>query len=438
MREQSVRREFFRYVIFNILGMLGLSLYILADTFFIANGVGANGLAALNIAIPVYSLVHGTGLMLAMGGGTRYSICKSQEHDKEADVIFTNTVCLVMLSALFYVFCGLFFSSRIACLLGADSDIFHMTRIYIKVILLFSPAFLLNDVLVCFVRNDGNPKLSTAGMLLGSMFNILLDYIFIYPMRMGIFGAVLATGFAPMMSMLVLARHWMTKKNRFHLVLAGLHGKNVLRCMAIGVPSFVTELSSGIVIIVFNLIILKLNGNVGVAAYGVIANLSLVVIAIYTGIAHGSQPLISRFYGRKQPDMEKRVLRYAICLIGGISIFFYALLFLFAVPITNMFNNEGNQKLLEITVWGLKVYFIGIPFAGFNIVLSVYFASREQPEPSQIIALLRGLILIVPMAFWLSELLDITGVWLAFPVTEGLVAFFAGILYDKIQKDSVK
>jgi len=434
MKEQSVRQEFFRYVLFNILGMLGLSFYILADTFFIANGIGAKGLAALNIAIPVYSLVHGTGLMLAMGGGTRYNILRSQEHKREADIIFTNIIWLVMLFAFLFAAAGLFFPGQIAKLLGADSDIFCMTRVYIQVILLFSPAFLLNDVFVCFVRNDGNPRLSTAGMLLGSLFNILFDYIFIYPMQMGIFGAVLATGFAPMVSMLVLSRHWLSKKNQFHLVLTRLYGKNVLRIFAIGFPSFVTELSSGIVMIVFNLIILKLNGNIGVAAYGIIANLSLVVLAIFTGIAHGAQPLISRFFGRKQPDMEKEVLSYAVCLMAGISIFIYGMLFFFAEPITDMFNSEGNQTLLEIAVRGLRIYFTGILFAGFNIIFSVYFTAREQAWPSQMISLLRGFALIIPITFLLSAFWGLCGVWLAFPVTEGLVAFFAGILYDRIQK----
>lgn len=180
---------------------------------------------------------------------------------------------------------GLFLSPQITALLGADSQVAAMTQTYLKMILLFAPAFILNDILVCFVRNDGNPRLSMLAMLGGSMANILLDYVFIFPLGMGIFGAVLATGLAPLISIAIMSGHWMGKNKGFHLAKTEIQGQTALLILSLGFPSLITEVSSGIVIIVFNVIILGLKGNVGVAAYGVIANLSLVVISIFTGIA---------------------------------------------------------------------------------------------------------------------------------------------------------
>lgn len=184
MKEKTLLKEFVQYVALNICGMIGLSCYILADTFFVSRGLGANGLAALNLAIPIYSFVHGSGLMLGMGGATKYSIYMGQ--------------------------------GNLALMLGADKEVFGMTKTYLQVILLFSPAFIANDSLLCFIRNDGNPKLSMTAMLAGSLSNIVLDYVFIFPLHMGIFGAVLATGFAPVISQGVLSRHWITKNNQFH------------------------------------------------------------------------------------------------------------------------------------------------------------------------------------------------------------------------------
>lgn len=182
-----------------------------------------------------------------------------------------------------------------------------MSKTYLQVILLFAPAFLMNNVLLCFVRNDGAPQLSMAAMIGGSLSNVVLDWVFIFPCQMGIFGAAFATGLAPIISMMILSPHFIRKNNQFHFAKCMPEIRRFVRILSSGVPSLVTEVSSGIVIIVFNSILLNLAGNVGVAAYGVIANLSLVIIAIYTGIAarHSTnyqQQLRSQKYPKYQVD----------------------------------------------------------------------------------------------------------------------------------------
>lgn len=298
MKAETLFGEFFRYVLLNICGMIGLSCYILADTFFISNSLGANGLTALNLAIPIYSFIHGCGMMTGMGGATKYSIYRGQKEYKNADQTFSNTICIMSILAVIFVLTGIFFSEKLTILSGADRDVFPMTKTYLQVILLFAPAFMANDTLICFVRNDGNPKLSVIAMLTGSLSNIILDYIFLFPLHMGIFGAVAATGLAPVISLIVLSRHWFTKQNQFHFVRIAPSFRLTGTIVSLGIPSFITEMASGIVMIVFNAIILNLQGNIGVAAYGVVANLSLVVVSIYTGIAQGTQPVLSRVYGK--------------------------------------------------------------------------------------------------------------------------------------------
>ena len=259
-------REFARYVSLNVVGMIGLSCYILADTFFVSKGLGSNGLAALNLAIPVYSFIHGTGLMLGMGGAAGYSMMKSQEKNEEANMIFSHTVVLMLFFAALFVAAGLFGAGTITGLLGADEVVSDMCRTYLKVLLLFSPMFLVNDILLCFVRNDGAPQLSMAAMLIGSFSNIVLDYVFIFPLGMGIFGAVFATGLAPVISLLVLSSYFIRKLNRFRLVKSVPGLKACGQIFGCGAASLVAEVSSGVVMIVFNTIMLGLQGNTGVAA----------------------------------------------------------------------------------------------------------------------------------------------------------------------------
>lgn len=439
MKEKALVKQFARYVSLNICGMIGLSCYILADTYFVSKGLGANGLAALNLAIPIYSLVHGCGLMFGMGGATKYSIYIGQKEYKNADKSFSNTIYILSVPAVIFVLAGVFFAGRLALLSGADNAVLGMTKTYLRVILLFSPVFMINDSLLCFVRNDGNPQLAMIGMLMGSIANIVLDYIFVFPLKMGIFGAVLATALAPVISLIVLSNHWFTKQNQFHFQRTKLSLCLIRDILSLGIPSFIAEVASGVVMIVFNLIILRLQGNTGVAAYGVVANLSLVVNSIYTGMAQGIQPILSRLCGGGDEKGIKRILQYAVNTMLVLSGCIYLLLFVAGNSVVSVFNSEQNILLQHIALTGLKLYFAAIPFVGFNIMISAYFTSTEKALPAQVISLLRGVLVLLPVAFLLSSLLKMTGVWLSYPVTECLtaitaIAFIIKMRYNKWYK----
>ncbi len=435
MKNENLFKLFARYVSLNVLGMIALSCYILADTFFVSKALGAAGLAALNLAIPVYNFIHGSGLMIGMGGGTKYSIFKSQGRREVADQIFTNAAVTMLCIAAVFFFAGFFASGPLARLLGANDQTYDMARVYLQVIMLFTPMFMLNNLLLCFVRNDGAPQLAMAAMITGSLSNVVLDYIFMFPFGMGIFGAVLATGLAPVISIWVMSPYFLKKKNQFHLRRCRILPRRIGGIFSSGLPSLITEVSSGIVIIVFNKIILGIEGNTGVAAYGVIANLSLVVVAIYTGIAQGIQPVISSQYGGGNKKAASAVLRYALVTMTILSVVVYLFIFMFAPQIAQVFNSENSALLQEIAVGGLKVYFIGCIFAGFNIIVSMYFTSTEYPLPAHVISILRGFGVIIPAAFILSALAGMNGVWSAFPVTEALVAVIgAGLLLRKLRR----
>lgn len=434
MNTTGCLKDFIKYSSLNVLGMIGLSCYILADTFYVSMGLGSNGLAALNLAIPFYSFIHGTGLMIGMGGGIKYTIAKIQNDNDTANHTFTNAILTAVILAAMFLAAGIFLSGDIVRLMGADIAVFQMSKSYLQVILLFAPMFILNNVLLCFVRNDGAPQLTMAAMLGGSFSNIILDYVFIFPLQMGIFGAALATGLAPVISMMILCPFFLKKRNNFHFVKCSLKKKIILHICSGGFPSLITEVSSGVVIIAFNMIILRLQGNTGVAAYGVIANLSLVVMAIYTGIAQGIQPLISSHYGAGSRKKVQSILRYALTSMLAVSVLVYCIVFFGAEQIANLFNSGQNALLQKIAVEGLKLYFTACLFAGFNIIISVYFTSVEYALPAHIISILRGFILILPMAFLLSAIGGMAGVWCAFPTAELLTGGFGIIFYCLYRK----
>lgn len=438
MEQQNYFKEFAKYTSLNVLGMIGLSCYILADTFFVSKALGANGLAALNLAIPIYSFINGSGLMIGMGGATKYSIFKSQNNFKKANNIFTQAFFLVVTMAAIYFLIGILFSGPLAKLLGATKSVYDMSSVYLRVILVFAPMFMMNNLLLCYVRNDGAPQLSMMAMLGGSFSNIVLDYVFMFPLDMGIFGAAFATGLAPVISILILSPFFIKKLNNFKLVKTKLVDRHILDIVSSGLPSLVTEVSSGIVMIIFNMIILNLAGNTGVAAYGVIANLSLVVISIYTGISQGIQPLLSSGYGSGQIKKVHIIFKYAIFSVVIISICIYLTIFFKCDVIAGIFNSENNIALQNIAENGLKIYFVGCLFAGINIVSSIYFTSIEHPLPAHVISLLRGFIIIIPMAFFLSLIANMNGVWATFPVTEFIVSTISVILIKVTSKKMMK
>ena len=436
--KENTLQEFGKYVSQSVLSQLGVSCYILADTYFISKGVGADGLTALNLAIPVFSVMNGCGFMLGIGSGTKYGIMKGTGNEKRGDVLFTSSLCVVTVLAVIFMLIGLLASDPITVLVGANAEVYDMTRTYLQVILLFSPMFMINNLLGAMIRNDGNTSLAMTAMLSGCLFNIIFDYIFVFPMGLGLFGAVLATAVAPIISILILLQHFVKKKNQFRLIRVRPELRLVASAAGLGVPSLVTEVSSGLVIAVFNLLILGLAGNVGVAAYGVVANISIVVIAIYNGIAQGVQPLLSREYGRSQEKNVHRFLSWAMMLTVILAMVIYVGIYWNADVIAMIFNSGRDMDLQRIAVEGLKLYFTACPFVGANILLAIYFAATDQAAPAQMISLLRGLIVIVPLAFIMANVAGLTGVWMTFPLTELAVCVVACGLYKKMKRTYLK
>ena len=409
--------------------MLGISCYILADTFFIANGIGSDGLAALNLAIPIYSFIHGFALILGTGGATKYLIAKCQGEHHRANDIFTNGIKIGLIFSVLLMICGLVFSPTLTNFLNADSALWDMTNLYIKIILLFSPFFIANEQLLAYVRNDGNPALSMTAMICGSVANIILDYIFIYPMQMGIFGAVLATGIAPIVSMLILSHHTTKKVCGFRLNRSRIQMKIIADTMILGFPSLVTELSAGIVMIIFNLLVMEQAGNMGVAAYGIIANVALVTTAIFTGLTQGMQPLLSESYSTGALRSLKKYILWSTLSGMILSLALYILMYRCATPISALFNRDTHALLQQLSENGIILYFTSLPFTAINLILCGIFTAVEKPIPAHIISLLRGIIIVIPLSLIFAKHYALTGIWLTVTTTECLTAVFAFLLW---------
>ncbi len=414
----TLKKQFIKYVSLNILSMMGTSCYILADTFFIANGIGPNGLTALNVAISLFSFQFSIALLLGIGGATKFAILKSRHRAEEANKIYTHTVTTGLAIGLaIAVICNLL-NRPIAEALGAQGIIADLTIEYMGVIFTFAPFIILNQIMVAFIRNDANPKLATIAVLTSDAANIILDYIFIFPMGMGMFGAALATALSPVISLAILSVHILKKRNTFHLRKIRYAIRTTLDFCKLGTSSMVNELSVGLVVMVFNFLLFALGGDIAVAAYGVIANCALVGTAIFTGIAQGIQPLVSDAYGRSQTKQVRQILLYACITAATISIIMVSGVAVFDDQIIGLFNPEKDPLLQTIARGGLIIYFVSYFAACFNIVFAGFLSAMERADFGFIISLMRGLAVIAPAAILLSRIFGITGVWIAVPVAE--------------------
>lgn len=413
----NVKKQFAKYVSLNILGMVGMSCYIIADSFFIAKAEGANGLTALNLLLPLYNLIFAIGSMVGVGSAIRYSVLKTRG-DSSADSYLFNALFFTAVLGLVFTFVGIFAPEKLLTLLGADSTIVETGRDYTRIFMCFGPIFMWNCVANAYVRNDGAPTVAMIATLSSSLFNIVFDYVLMFPLKMGMKGAALATVLSPVLGITICSFHLFSKRSNVKIKPCIPSIKRLISSCQVGIPAFVGEMSSGVITLVFNYVLLSLAGNIVVAAYGVVANVSLVTLAVFNGIAQGSQPLISRNHGAERHSDVNSLKKLSLIVALVMGIILYAVMYFATDPIVAVFNSEHNAQLAEYANTGVKLYFIGVLFAGLNIVGSSFFSAVEKAKEAAVISVLRGFVLVVLFVLILPKTLGVNGVWLSYPAGE--------------------
>jgi len=418
----NMKTTFFKYVSQNILAMIGISCYILVDTFFIAKAAGANGITVLNLALPIYGLIFAIGAMVGNGSATRYAILNAQKN-KEADSYFANSFIWLIIISIPFILIGILVPDKLLYLMGGDKEIVALGKGYTRVFLIFSPFFMLNYLFEGYVRNDNDPTRAMIATISGSFANIIFDYIFMFPMKMGIWGAALATSMSPLIGIIICCTHFLSPKNNLHFSFnkkKALSVKKLFYSIQLGVSAFVIEISSSVSITVFNFLLLGIAGNTGIAAYGIVANIALVATAIFNGITLGMQPLLSESFGKKEKKAITKYYKYGIIVTAFCVIYILLFVYSFTDSIIAIFNSEGSKELASLAHKGLRLYFPGYIFAGFNIISTGFFSSTGKAKEAFISSIFRGLFAIVITAVIMSKFMGITGIWLSFLVSETL------------------
>lgn len=433
--KKKIVGELARYLLPSMLAVMGTSLYILADTFFIAKAEGSNGIAALNLVLPLYSITYGVGGMIGIGSATRYSLQKARG-SKDIDFYFSNAImwnlCLSLLFALIFGF----FTEPILRFLGADAVLLQVGIPYMRTAMILSPFTMVNSCFVAFIRNDHNPKLAMVATLFSGLFNIVMDWWLMFPMRLGMLGAALATAIAPMVSMSICSLHFWRKENHLYWIWRRPSISKLFRSMSLGLVVFIGEMASGMTTMVFNFVLLGLGGNITVAAYGIVANCALVIIAIYNGIAQGLQPLASHYFGSGKKEESQKVYQYSLLFGLLLTAVLVGITFMFTEELVAVFNEEGSLALAQLAQRGTRLYFIGFFLAVINVVQAGYYSAIGLAKESFVISMLRGTALICLFALILPKLIGVDGVWLSFLSAElGTVLISYCLVRKSYQKE---
>ena len=416
--------EFFEYISSGMVSMIGVAIFILADTFFIANGIGQEAVAALNVAIPIGNILHGTGWMIGVGGAALYSIVRGQGDLNRANGIFTFTVKLAAIVATIVCLLLLVFNEPILYFFGASGQTIGLAQEYFIIHAFYGPFFIIANTFVSFVRNDNNPRLATMALMSGAFSNIILDYIYIYWFNWGMAGASFATILSPAITLAVLTLHLNYTKRKLAFAPFRFHLDRLRRIFSIGFSSLLNELASGMIIVFFNQAMLVLVGDVGVSAYAVVANINLVALLIFQGMGQGVQPLISRYYGMTRGQTVKRLVKFsilAIALVGGVLM---TINLSFTDQIVSLFNRNDNPEMAMLASQGIRFFSLSIILAGLNILAIYLFAAIERAFASMSISLLRSLILIPPIIFFLASQFGVEGAWATMIVVELITLVF--------------
>lgn len=407
----SITKTYITYLIPTIIGMLTNSVYCIVDVMFVGICIGSDGLAAFNIAMPIFTIFSSIGLMLGVGGATTISVLIGQGDHENVNKIFSFTVYTSAIIGTIMGALGLIFLEPFAILLGAPPELVPSVKEYLFPLLCVSTIYVLNGTMQVIVRADYNPKLVMLAAICANGTNILFDWLFVSVLDYGLIGASTATAFGPCVAMFILSFHYIKKKNTMHFKLNCFAKGLVPRVFKNGAGTFILEFTSGAVVFMFNLVLLRVSGSTAVAVYAIVSNVAYVGKGIFNGISQAAQPLMSVNFGAQNYDRIKKTLRVSVISTVIFSLTTYALILLFPQQIIGIFIND-SKDLIDLGVKATQIYFISFLFTGINTVLMYYFQSLENLKITTMIALSRGIVFITIGLMIFPAIWGETGVWI--------------------------
>ena len=418
LSEHFTYKKLLRFVLPSIVMMIFTSIYGVVDGLFVSNYVGKTAFAAVNLIMPFLMAISALGFMIGTGGSAIVAKTLGEGKKEQANEYFSMLVYLTLIGGIVLSALGILFSPLIARGLGADGALLTNCVLYARITLLSMPAFMLQNVFQSFFVTAEKPKLGLGVIVIAGVTNMVLDFLLVGVFQIGLAGAAFATVTSECIGGLFPILYF-ARKNSSLLKLGRTHfnGKIFLCACGNGSSELMTNLSSSIVNSLYNIQLMNLAGENGVAAFGTIMYVNFIFIAIFLGYSIGSAPLVSYHYGAGNHDELKNLFGKSLRLIGIWELMLFILAQLIARPLAAIFVGY-DADLFSMTQNGFRIYCIAYLINGFNIYGSSFFTALNNGLISAAISFLRTLVFQLAAVLLLPLLLGINGIWSAVAVAE--------------------
>ncbi len=396
------------------IGMIVNYSYNIINRIFVGNKIGADALSGVAVLFPIFIIIYGISFMIGMGGQTNVSLRLGEKKYDEAEKILGNTLSLIIIASILISICILIFLEPLLDLTGSVGNIRPYSRDFMTIaafgIIFQAISFGLNNI----IRAQGFPNIAMWTQIIGALFNILLDYIFIMVLNWGVKGAALATNISTFISMSWVLYFYFSKKSilRFRLKNFILKGKTVGIILAIGAPTLVTQVSGSVVTLLLNHILLKYGGSNAIATMSIINGIESFIIVPIIGLTIGLRSIIGFNYGALEFKRVRDSVKIGTSIAIGIGLINVAIIQIFAGNFVKIFV-PNNPDVILMGVPALRLYTMFVGFIGCEIITSTFFQSIGKPTISLFLSLNRQLALLLPLAFILPSIIGLKGIWLS-------------------------
>lgn len=398
--------------------MVFTSIYGVVDGFFVSNFAGKTPFAAINLIMPFVMVIGGMGFMIGTGGTALVSKVLGEGDRKKANEFFTMMIIFVLILAAVVSALGIAFIRPVAKFLGADEQMMGYCVVYGRIVIGFSAAFMLQNVFQSFLIAAEKPKLGLITILAAGCTNMVLDALFVGVFKWGVAGAAVATGISECVGGLIpLIYFIMPNKSLLRVVKTKLDIKAILQACGNGSSELMSNISSSVVGMLYNIQLGRLAGENGIAAYGVLMYVQFVFIAIFIGYSIGVAPIIGYNYGAQNYAELKSMRKKSMLIMGVLGVILSAVAFCFAKPLAKIFVSY-DAKLLALTVRAFKIYAIHFLLCGFNIFASGFFTALNNGGVSAAISFLRTLVFQSAAVIIMPIIFGVNGIWWAVVVAE--------------------
>lgn len=418
LSEHFTYKKLLRFVLPSIVMMIFTSIYGVVDGLFVSNYVGKTAFAAVNLVMPLLMMLSALGFMMGTGGSAIVAKTLGEGDKERADRYFSMMVYVTLAGGMALTVLGLVFLRPIVIALGAEGEMIGQCLIYGRISLASLTFFMVQNVFQSFFVAAEKPHLGLGVMVAAGVTNMVLDYVFIVVFGWGIAGAAAATAAGETVGGLVPLIYFSRKNTSLlRLTKTGIKGKILLKACTNGSSELMTNLSMSLVNMLYNIQLMKLAGEDGVAAYGVIMYVNFIFLATFIGYSIGSAPIVGYHFGARNHNELKNLFRKSMRLIGGWGVLLMLLAFVLSGPLAQFFVGYDTE-LLAMTRHGLRLYALAFLVSGFNIYGSAFFTALNNGLVSAVISFLRTLVFQMAAVLVLPRLLGLNGIWLAILVAE--------------------